>query len=258
MKRFLILFIFLSSLAFSQSDNIPFSNTGGEINIPGLELSLTNPEDGKGLAFSLRLMLILALLSLAPSLILLTTSFLRIFIVLDFIRKALSLQQMPPNQVISGISLFLTAFIMWPIFTEIYEDGYKPLAENEITIEESYKRMEKPLRIFMFKQLNNNYNTLSMFSDLAKQDKPKTLEDVPTYVLIPAFVLNELRIAFVIGVLIFVPFIIIDMVIASVLMAMGMIMLPPVMISLPFKVIVFVLVDGWDLIIRQMIEGFLN
>ncbi|MDR2102343.1 MAG: flagellar type III secretion system pore protein FliP [Treponema sp.] len=225
--------------------------------IPFIDLTIRNPDSGEEVAFSLQLLLLITVLSLAPSVIILMTSFLRISIVLDFIKRALSLQQVPPNQVILGISLFLTLFIMWPTFENIYNNAFQPLAEGTISVEEAYREAETPLRIFMYSQMRNNTDNISLFMVMRGLDRPETLADVPTYVLIPAFILNELTVAFKIGILLFIPFIVIDMVVASALMSMGMIMLPPVMISMPFKLILFILIDGWGLLTDQIVRSFL-
>jgi len=228
--------------------------------IPFVDLTIRNPVDGSEVAFSLQLLLLLTVLSLAPSIFILMTSFLRIAIVLDFIKRALSLQQVPPNQVLMGIALFMTVFIMWPTFTTIYENSFRPLAAGEINVDGAYREAEAPLRIFMYSQMSRNSNNISnirLFMAMRGLDTPNTLADVPTYVLIPAFILNELTVAFKMGILLFVPFIVIDMVVASALMSMGMIMLPPVMISMPFKLILFILVDGWGLLTNGLIESFL-
>jgi flagellar biosynthetic protein FliP len=225
--------------------------------IPFIDLTVRNPESGQEVAFSLQLLLLLTALSLAPSIIILCTSFLRISIVLDFIKRALSLQQVPPNQVILGIALFLTAFIMWPTFEDIYNDSFVPLRDGEISVQEAYRGAEAPLRLFMARQMRGSPRNIELFMAMRGLDRPNTLADVPTYVLIPAFILNELTVAFKIGILLFIPFIVIDMVVASALMSMGMIMLPPVMISMPFKLILFILVDGWGLLTDQVVRSFL-
>nr|WP_169312655.1 flagellar type III secretion system pore protein FliP [Leadbettera azotonutricia] len=230
----------------------PLPNTG----VPFIDLTIRNPDSGQEVAFSLQLLLLLTVLSLAPSIIILMTSFLRISIVLDFIKRALSLQQVPPNQVLLGISFFLTLFIMWPTFQTIYENSFRPLAAGELSVEGAYREAEAPLRIFMYRQIGNNTRNIRLFMDMRGLARPNTLADVPTYVLIPAFILNELTVAFKIGILLFIPFIVIDMVVASALMSMGMIMLPPVMISMPFKLILFILVDGWGLLTEQIIRSF--
>jgi flagellar biosynthetic protein FliP len=227
--------------------------------IPFIDLTVRNPSGGQEVAFSLQLLLLLTVLSLAPSIIILMTSFLRIAIVLDFIKRALSLQQVPPNQVIMGIALFMTMFIMWPTFTSIYNNSIKPLSAGELSVQTAYYEAEAPMRLFMFNQMGSQpaKNNITLFMAMRGMDKPNTLADVPTYVLIPAFILNELTVAFKIGILLFIPFIVIDMVVASALMSMGMIMLPPVMISMPFKLILFILVDGWGLLTDQLVRSFL-
>lgn len=226
--------------------------------VPFIDLAVRSPETGQEVAFSLQLLLLLTVLSLAPSMIILVTSFLRISIVLDFVKRALSLQQVPPSQVLMGIALFLTMFIMWPTFDEVYTQALKPLTEGQIGVEEAYRAAEKPFRIFMYSQMRSDPENIRLFMSMRGLPKPQSLADVPTYVLIPSFILSELTIAFKIGILLYIPFIIIDMVVASTLMSMGMIMLPPVMISTPFKLILFVLVDGWNLMVRQLVESFMR
>jgi flagellar biosynthetic protein FliP len=229
--------------------------------IPFIDLTIRNPENNQEVAFSLRLLLLITVLSLAPSIIILMTSFLRISIVLDFVKHALSLQQVPPNQVILGISLFLTLFIMWPTFDLVYRNSFRPLADGNINVEQAYREAEGPMRLFMLRQMIGRpsaEHNIELFLAMRGLDRrPQSPAAVPTYVLIPAFILNELTVAFKIGILLFIPFIIIDMVVASALMSMGMIMLPPVMISMPFKLILFILVDGWGLLTGQLIRSFL-
>jgi flagellar biosynthetic protein FliP len=225
--------------------------------VPLVDLRIRNPQTGQEVAFSVQLLLLLTVLSLAPSLLILVTSFVRIAIVLDFIKRALSLQQMPPNQVLLGIAFFLTVFVMWPTFDKIYTKSIQPLSQGQIGIEEAYRQAEGPLRIFMYSQMRGDPQSIRLFMSMRNLPKPATLADVPTYVLVPAFILSEMTIAFKIGILLFIPFIIIDMVVASALMSMGMIMLPPVMISMPFKLILFVLVDGWNLLTEQLVRSFI-
>jgi len=224
--------------------------------VPLVDLRVRNPATGQEVAFSVQLLLLLTALSLAPSILILITSFLRISIVLDFVKRALSLQQMPPSQVLMGISLFLTVFIMWPTFQTVYNDSLKPLSDGKIGVEQAYYAAEKPFRIFMYDQMKSNPENIRLFMSMRGLPKPNTLADVPTYVLVPAFILNELTVALKIGILLYIPFIIIDMVVSSILMSMGMIMLPPVMISMPFKLILFVLVDGWGLLTQQLVRSF--
>ncbi len=248
---------FLGTALFAQAA----PDTGrvdGLLDIPFVDLTLRDSATNNEVALSIQLLLFLTILSLAPSIVILMTSFLRLAIVLDFIKRALSLQQVPPNSVLMGVALFLTLFIMWPTLDEIYQRAFTPFAAGEIGIEEMFERAESPIRLFMFRQLQDSTDMIELFTELRGLSRPQTLAEVPTYVLIPAFVLNELTIAFKIGILIYVPFIIIDMVVASILMSMGMIMLPPIMISMPFKLVLFVLVDGWGMLTRQMVLSFLS
>ena len=226
--------------------------------MPSISLDIRQPETGKEVAFSVQLLLMLTILTLAPSLLILVTCFLRFSIVLDFIKRALSLQQVPPTAVLNGIALFMTLFIMWPTFTSIYNNSFKPLSDGQIGIETAFTEAEAPLRIFMFKQMGQNTEYISMFMAMGGYERPETLADVPTHVLVPAYILNELTVAFKIGVILYIPFIVIDMVVASVLMSMGMIMLPPVQISMPFKLMLFVLVDGWGLLTQQLFNSIVR
>ena len=226
------------------------------LRIPFVNLEIREPADNSEVALSLQLLLLLAVLSLSPSLIIMMTSFLRIAIVFDFVKRSLSLQQVPPTQVLMGIALFLTLFIMWPTVTVIYENAFVPFAAGDIGIEDAYREFEGPIRLFMYRQMEGNPDSIRLFMRLGGYEAPATFADVPTHVLIPAYILHELTVAFKIGILLFVPFIIIDMVVASTLMSMGMIMLPPIMISLPFKLILFVLVDGWHLLTQQLVASF--
>lgn len=261
-KVIIIIAMFLMcSVSVSAQSTFPDGSTSGRtdldsnmtpVTIPLVDLQLRQPETGKEVAFSLQVLLLLTVLSLAPSILILVTCFLRLSIVLDFIKRALSLQQVPPTVVLNGIAFFMTLFIMWPTFNQIYKNSFKPLADGQIGVESAYKEAEAPLRVFMFKQMSNDTSYISMFMNMAKLPKPNNLADVPTYVLIPAYILHELTVAFKIGIMLYIPFIIIDMVVASILMSMGMIMLPPVQISMPFKLMLFVLVDGWGLLTQQL------
>ena len=223
--------------------------------VPNVGINITQPETGEQVAFSVQLLLLLTVLTLAPSLLILVTSFLRFSIVLDFIKRALSLQQVPPTAVLNGIAFFMTMFVMWPVFQEIYAKSYKPLSEGTITIQEAYSEAEAPLRIFMYNQMRGDTKSIPIFMSMARQPRPRNLADVPTYVLVPAYILHELTVAFKIGIILYIPFIVIDMVVASILMSMGMMMLPPVQISMPFKLILFVLVDGWGLLTQQLFQS---
>ena len=232
------------------------ARTPGGIDFPFIDVNIREADGPREVALSVQLLLLLTVLTLAPSILILMTSFLRIAIVFDFIKRALSLQQVPPTQVLMGIALFLTLFIMFPTFQQVYDNALRPFADEEIGVEELLTRSEQPLRIFMAKQMGTDTENIRLFMRMRGLSKPDTLADVPTYILIPAFVLHEMTVAFKIGVLLFIPFIIIDMVVASTLMSMGMIMLPPIMISMPFKLILFVLVDGWSLITLQIVRSF--
>lgn len=213
--------------------------------------SSSSPEN---VSTSVQLLLLLTVLSLAPSILILMTSFTRIIIVLSFVRTSLATQQMPPNQVLIGLALFLTFFIMAPIFSEVNEEALTPLFNEEISIDEAYDRAAVPFKEFMAKHTRTK--DLELFLNYAGNERPETIQDVPLTTLVPAFALSEIKTAFQIGFMIFIPFLVIDMVVASVLMSMGMMMLPPVMISLPFKILLFVLVDGWYLVVKSLLQSF--
>lgn len=222
----------------------------------GLPAFTSTPSSGGGQTYSLSLqtLLLLTSLSFLPAALLMMTGFTRIVIVLSLMRQALGTPSSPPNQVLVGLSLFLTVFVMAPVFDKIYTDAYKPLSENRITMEEALDRGAVPLRTFMMRQTREA--DLSLFVRLSNQPAPARAEDVPMKVLIPAYVTSELKTAFQIGFAVFIPFLIIDMLVASVLMSMGMMMVSPVMISLPFKIMLFVLVDGWNLLIGSLAQSF--
>ncbi|KLU65045.1 flagellar biosynthetic protein FliP precursor [Desulfosporosinus acididurans] len=203
---------------------------------------------------SLQLLMALTVLTLAPSILMLMTSFTRIIIVLSFVRNALGTQQLPPNQVLVGLALFLSFFVMAPTWNQINTNAIQPYMKNQITQTEALTKAEEPLRDFMFKQTREK--DLELFVGLAKMERPKTYRDIPTYVLIPAFVISELKTAFQMGFAIFIPFMVIDMIVSSTLMSIGMMMLPPMMISLPFKILLFVLVDGWHLVVQSLVTSF--
>jgi flagellar biosynthetic protein FliP len=203
---------------------------------------------------ALQILLLIGGISLIPAILFTVTGFTRILIVLGFIRNALGTQSTPPNQVLVGIALFLTLFVMAPTIAAIKKDAYEPLQKHEINTTQALQRGQEPLREFMFKQTRTR--DLSLFVSLAHIKQPKTRADIPTYVLIPAFIMSELKTAFQIGFLIFLPFLIIDLIVSSALMSMGMVMLPPTFISLPFKILLFVLVDGWDLITHSLVASF--
>ncbi|HLS23307.1 MAG TPA: flagellar type III secretion system pore protein FliP [Pseudogracilibacillus sp.] len=217
-------------------------------------IDIFSSSDPSSISTSVRLLILLTILSLAPGILILMTSFTRIIVVLSFVRTSLATQQMPPNQVLVGLALFLTFFIMAPTFSEVYDEALQPLFEEEITLEEAYESASVPIKEFMAK--HTRQKDLALFLDYANSERPETVQDIPLTALIPAFAISELKTAFQMGFMIFIPFLIIDMAVASILMSMGMMMLPPVMISLPFKILLFVLVDGWYLIIHSVLQGY--
>jgi len=217
-------------------------------------ISLFSGQSPGTVSTGIQLLILLTVLSLAPSILILLTCFTRIVIVLSFVRTGLATQQMPPNQVIIGLALFLTFFIMAPTFHEVYEDALRPLFDEEITLDEAYDRAVVPFKEFMSE--HTRQKDLALFLDYRGGERPETVEDIPLSALVPAFAISELKTAFQIGFMIFLPFLVIDMIVSSVLMSMGMMMLPPVMISLPFKVLLFVMVDGWYLVVKSLLESF--
>ncbi|MFN7453516.1 MAG: flagellar type III secretion system pore protein FliP [Pseudobdellovibrionaceae bacterium] len=225
-----------------------------QVTLPTFNMGFKTTENPTEVVNAIKIILILTVLTLAPAILIMMTSFTRIIIVFSFLRQAMGIQTMPPNQMLVGLSLFLTFFIMGPAFTEMNTKGIQPYLANKISQDEAITQTLAPLRKFMFNQTRPQ--DLSLFVQLSKMEKPKTLADVPTVVLVPAFIISELKTAFQIGFIIFLPFLIIDMVAASILMAMGMMMLPPVVVSLPLKIMLFVLIDGWTLLIGSMVKSF--
>jgi flagellar biosynthesis protein FliP len=213
-----------------------------------------NSTSSDSVSTSVKLLLLFTVLSIAPGILILMTSFTRIVIVLSFVRTSLATQQMPPNQVLMGLSLFLTFFIMAPTFQEVNETALTPLFNDEINLEQAYENASVPFKDFMSK--HTRQKDLELFLNYSGAERPESIEDIPITALVPAFALSEIKTAFQIGFMIFIPFLVIDMVVASVLMSMGMMMLPPVMISLPFKILLFVLVDGWYLVVKSLLQSF--
>ncbi len=251
-KTFLLLFIFIISF-FMLTETV----TAQEFFFPEINFEITSPGEEsspENLALTLQIILLLTVLTLAPAILILLTSFTRIIIVFSIIKQALGLQNMPPNQVLIGLAIFMTIFIMSPIWQQINTNAIQPYMAEEISTEQAYAETINPLREFMLAQTDEK--ALSLFVNLAGAERPNTSEDIDTFVLIPSFVMNELKIAFQIGFIIYIPFLMIDMIVASILMSMGMLMLPPVIISLPFKVLLFVLVDGWYLLIESLVRSF--
>ncbi len=240
--------LFFAGSVFAQqkpTTTIPF---------PKISLGVGTATDGNDVSVTLQILLLMTILSLAPSIIILTTAYLRIIIVFSFLKSALGTQQMPPSQLLAAVALFITFFIMAPTWNKVNDDALKPLMNNKITVEEAYNKGIEPIRQFMFRQTRQE--DMELFIGLSNQPRPNTRADVPTYILIPAFVLSELRAGFIMGFFLFIPFIMIDMIVSSILMSMGMMMMPPMMISLPFKILLFVLVDGWNLIVGSLIRSF--
>lgn len=266
MKRFLWLFI-VCACVYVQADDAPITpalpapssiapvpSLPNNPVLPSIDLSLTAPQEPTELVATLNIVLIITLLVIAPSLVLVMTSFTRIIIVFAFLRTALGTQQSPPTQILVSLALVLTFFIMEPVVSKSYEVGIKPYSEKKISYDEAFELAIVPFKDFMIK--NTREKDLALFFRIRHLENPQSVEDVPLSVLIPAFMISELKTAFWIGFLLYLPFLVIDMVISSVLMAMGMMMLPPVMISLPFKILVFILVDGWNLLIGNLVQGF--
>jgi flagellar biosynthesis protein FliP len=249
MKRFLIiigLFLLIAAPVLAQqSPTLPFPKIGIDIG------TADTPQD---ISVTLQLLLLMTILSLAPSIMIMTTAYLRIIIVFHFLKNALGTQQMPPGQLLAGVALFITFFIMAPTWSKVNDEAIKPLMDGQITVEEAYDKGIVPIREFMFKNVRDE--DLELFIGLSNFERPENRDDVPTYILVPSFALSELRAGFIIGFFLFIPFIMVDMIISSILMSMGMMMLPPMLISLPFKILLFILVDGWNLIVGSLVRSF--
>lgn len=252
MKKSLILITILAAMFIISQDVLAQQKT--TIPFPKIDLQVGTAQDGNDVSTTLQILLLMTVLSLAPSIVIMTTAYLRIIIVFHFLKNALGTQQMPPSQLLAGIALFVTFFIMAPTWNKVNDEAIKPLMDNKIKVTEAYDKGIEPIREFMFKNVREE--DLELFVGLSSLERPKNREDLPTYVLIPAFVLSELRTGFIIGFFMFIPFIMVDMIVSSILMSMGMMMMPPMMISLPFKILLFILVDGWNLIIGSLVRSF--
>jgi flagellar biosynthetic protein FliP len=222
--------------------------------LPKISVEVSESENPKDLSVTLQIVLLLTVLTLAPSIVMMVTSFTRIVVVLSFVRQAIGTQQMPPAQLIVGLALVLTIFVMAPVISQVHTDAIKPYLNGEISQDQAYEKSVKPIRDFMLKQTREK--DIALFVKFAAIERPETVDDLPIWVLIPGFIISELRIAFQIAFVVFIPFLVIDMVVASVLMSMGMMMLPPIMVALPFKILLFVLVDGWYLIVNSLVSSF--
>lgn len=243
---FAVLFITDITLAQQSSTKLPFPKIGIDVG------TADSPED---ISVTLQILLLMTILSLAPSIVIMTTSYLRIIIVFHFLKTALGTQSMPPGQLLAGIALFITFFVMAPTWSKVNDEALKPLMDGQMPVETAYDKGIEPIRQFMFKNVRDE--DLELFLGLASMEKPKNRQEVPTYVLVPSFALSELRAGFIIGFFLFIPFLMVDMIVSSILMSMGMMMLPPMLVSLPFKILLFILVDGWNLIVGSLVRSFL-
>jgi flagellar biosynthetic protein FliP len=244
------------ALASASLTSLGFASTalaqGTSISAPGVKVELGGA--GGDNATALQFFLLLTVLSLVPAILMMVTSFVRITIVLSFVRNAIGAQQMPPNQVLLGLALFLSLFVMAPTWTRINTEALQPYLTNQLAADKAFDKASGPLREFMFKQVRER--DLALFIQVGNLPQPQTQADVPTYALVPAFMISELKTAFQMGFMVLVPFLVIDIVVSSVLMSMGMMMLPPASISLPFKLLLFVMADGWHLIVRSLVTSF--
>ncbi|MBF8983082.1 flagellar type III secretion system pore protein FliP [Lutibacter sp. B2] len=249
-KGLIRIIIIIMTIMFIHS--VSYAETS--IAIPRIGLNIDKASNPSEVAESINILFLFTILAIAPSILMMMTSFTRIIIVLSFIRKAISTQSTPPNQVLVGLALFLTVFIMAPVGTEINEKAIQPYLKEEISQEVALENAMKPISNFMLKQTREK--DIALFIDISDSKKPENIEEIPLKALIPAFIISELKTGFQIGFILFIPFVVIDMVVASTLMSMGMMMLPPVMISMPFKILLFILVDGWNIIIKSLVMGF--
>lgn len=240
-----IVFLGFAGISYAQNQTIP---------IPTFRFGVEGAETPQDVAFSLQVVFIFTILALAPSIIMVMTSFTRIIIVFSFLRTAMGTATMPPNQILTGMALLITFYIMTPVLSEINKNAFAPYVNEEITFKQAVEEARKPMREFLL--YNTREQDLRLFTELSRTERPKTVDDIPDLVLVAAFVMSEVQVAFQIGFLLFLPFLIIDFVVSSVLLSMGMMMLPPVMISVPFKILLFVLVDGWSLLITGLVNSY--
>jgi flagellar biosynthesis protein FliP len=244
-KIIFILVIFVFAVSILPAQNLPLPKVSIEVG------KASKPDD---VSVTLQILFLMTILSLAPAILILTTAFTRVIVVLHFLKQAMGTPQMPPGQVLVGLAMFITFFIMAPVWDKINTEALQPYTNNKISMTAAYEKAVVPLREFMFKQTREE--DLALFVKMNRMSKPANRGEIPIHVLIPAFAISELRMGFQIGFILFVPFLIIDMIVASILMSMGMMMLPPSMISLPFKILLFILVDGWNLVIGSIISSF--
>jgi flagellar biosynthesis protein FliP len=250
-KIILVIFIISSLFLFSEKT---FAQRATTFPLPSIGLDVKTSDKPQDVSVTLQILLLMTVLSLAPSIMIMTTAYLRIIIVFHFLKTALGTQQMPPGQLLAGLALFITFFVMAPTWSKVNDEALKPLMDGKITVEQAYDKGIEPVRGFMFKYVRDE--DLELFVGMASIERPKTRTDLPTYILVPAFALSELRTGFIMGFFLFVPFIMVDMIVSSILLSMGMMMIPPMMISLPFKILLFILVDGWNLIVGSVVRSF--
>lgn len=222
--------------------------------LPKIGVNVATSEKPEDVSTTMQILLLMTVLSLAPSIMIMTTSYMRLIIVFHFLKTALGTQQMPPGQMLAGVALFITFFIMAPTWSKVNDEAVKPFMDGKMSMEQAYDKGIEPIRQFMFRNVRDE--DLALFINLSQMERPKNRQDLPTYVLVPAFAISEFRAGFVIGFFLFIPFLMIDMIVSSILMSMGMMMLPPMMVSLPFKILLFILVDGWNLIIGSVVRSF--
>jgi flagellar biosynthetic protein FliP len=244
---FILLVVFASANFAQQTQSLSFP-------LPKLDVQVGSSDNPQDVSVTLQILLLMTILALAPSIMIMTTAYLRIIIVFHFLKSALGTQQMPPGQLLAGVALFITFFVMAPTWNKVNEEALKPLMDEKITTEEAYNKGIEPIREFMFRNVRDE--DLGLFISLANMTRPNNRNELPTYIVIPAFVISELRTGFIIGFFLFIPFLMVDMIVSSILMSMGMMMLPPMLVSLPFKILLFILVDGWNLIIGSVVRSF--
>lgn len=251
-KYLLILILIFASMVFFA--NSAYAQKNSSIAVPNIGIDIKSSDNPEDISVTLQILLLMTVLSLAPSILIMTTAYLRLIIVLHFLKTALGTQQMPPGQLLAGIALFLTFYIMAPTWSKVNEEALQPLLDGEIKVEEAYDKGIKPIREFMLKSVRDE--DLALFIGMSQLERPENREDLSTYILVPAYALSELRTGFIMGFFLFIPFVMVDMIISSILLSMGMMMIPPMMISLPFKILLFILVDGWNLVIGSIVRSF--
>ncbi|MGE5363004.1 MAG: flagellar type III secretion system pore protein FliP [Bacteroidota bacterium] len=253
MRRFLLAAMIMLQLTVL-SDGIFAQQKTTPIVLPKIGVNVGTSDSPGDVSVTIQILLLMTVLSLAPSIMIMTTSYVRLIIVFHFVKTALGTQQMPPSQMLAGVALFITFFIMAPTWSQVHQQALKPYMDGQITMEQAYDKGVEPVRQFMFRNVRDE--DLELFLGLSKMERPKNRQDLPTYILVPAFAISEFRAGFIIGFFLFIPFLMIDMIVSSILMSMGMMMLPPMQVSLPFKILLFILVDGWNLIIGSVVRSF--